>query len=195
MSQKKINSILEEIASNGSKWNVIMDNILDPNYEKKPELLSEITIQLYDKIEETEKAYQQGWFRFYFTAICCNQVKSSTSSFHRNCRETLNTRHNKYFNKIVVEMEHGWTAKEHKELQINQKLRLKLIKQASKRADLKSKWIESEMARLHLKEGLSFRKIESYYEGTIKYTRAHQLFSRWKKKFNIELQKLVKSNS
>ncbi len=167
-----------------------MDNILAPNYHLKPALLSEVAIQLYNQKKKAETAYKDGWFKFLFISMCSNQVKSSTSSFHRINRQTLSTRHNKYFDKINDEMNSGFSIEEHEDLQENQSHQLTLIRTAMKNVEPHCQWVENEMGRLHYGEGLSFRKIESFYEGAIKYTRAFQLFKRWEIKFLEELKRL-----
>ncbi len=189
--EKKITQILEEIADVNSEWSAIMDNIISPNYEMKPELLSEVAMHIYNNRANVKKALDGGWFRFFFISMCSQQIKSSRSSFHINCRQTLDSRHNHNFDKICQEMESGFSIREHEEIKQEQSRKTQLIKLAMDKAAPNCEWVECEMARLHLIEGLSFRKIESFYEGAIKYTRAHQLYKRWKNKFDIELENLL----
>lgn len=81
-------TILNLICSAGTIYDEIIDQIIQPNYHQKPELISELAISFLTNEEKVNKALQQNYFQYYFINAVKNQVHSSTSSFHKNCRKT-----------------------------------------------------------------------------------------------------------
>jgi hypothetical protein len=51
-----------------------------------PELISELAIGFLENEEKVNEVIKQGWFKYYFIRSCVNQIKSSTSGFHKNTR-------------------------------------------------------------------------------------------------------------
>ena len=168
-----------------------MDNILSPNLHLKSALISELTIHLYNQKEKTEKAYNEGWFKFYFISICKNQIQSNRSSFHVNVRQSLDARHNKYFNKIQDSM-NGFSIEEQEENELSENYNSALYIQAKKNLEIKCSWVENEMAKKHWEEGMTFREIQKYYDNALAYSRAFQLCKAWKEKLIQEIN-LLKS--
>ena len=82
----KINDILIEITTKGSIYDEIMNNLLSPRFELKPELISEISLSFLENKEKIEKVYEMGYFKYYFINTIKNQVHSNTSPFHKNIR-------------------------------------------------------------------------------------------------------------
>ena len=62
----KINDILIEITKRGSIYDDIMNNLLTPRIDLKPELISEISISFLENKEKIEKVYEMGYFKYYF---------------------------------------------------------------------------------------------------------------------------------
>jgi hypothetical protein len=62
----KINNILIEITKKGSIYDEIMNNLLSPRFELKPELISEISLSFLENREKIEKVYEMGYFKYYF---------------------------------------------------------------------------------------------------------------------------------
>jgi hypothetical protein len=81
-----LNNILKEIATPSSIYYEIMMNIITPNYHLIPELISEISIGFLTNQKSVNKSIEEGWFKYYFIRTCTNQIKSSTSGFHKNTR-------------------------------------------------------------------------------------------------------------
>lgn len=82
----KINDILIEITTKGSIYDEIMNNLLSPRLNLKPELISEISLSFLENREKIEKVYEMGYFKYYFINTIRNQVHSNTSPFHKNIR-------------------------------------------------------------------------------------------------------------
>lgn len=82
----KINDILIEITTKGSIYDEIMNNLLSPRFELKPELISELSISFLENKDKIEKVYEMGYFKYYFINSVKNQVHSNTSPFHKNIR-------------------------------------------------------------------------------------------------------------
>jgi hypothetical protein len=82
----KINDILIEITTKGSIYDEIMNNLLSPRFELKPELISELSLSFLENREKIEKVYEMGYFKYYFINSVKNQVHSNTSPFHKNIR-------------------------------------------------------------------------------------------------------------
>lgn len=82
----KINDILVEMTTRGSIYDEIMNNLLNPRTDLKPELISELSISFLENGEKIEQIYNQGYFKYYFINCVKNQVHSNTSSFHKNIR-------------------------------------------------------------------------------------------------------------
>jgi hypothetical protein len=81
-----INDILKEISTEGTIWDEIIENIIYPNTHLKPELISEIALSYLENKEKIEKTWDDGYFKYYFINTVRNQVRSNTSSFHKNIR-------------------------------------------------------------------------------------------------------------
>jgi hypothetical protein len=79
-----IRKILEEIATPNSQYDIILDNILKPNYHLKNELISELAISFLEKEDKVNEVIKNGYFKFYFIRACVNNIKSNTSPFYRN---------------------------------------------------------------------------------------------------------------
>ena len=89
----KINDILTEITNKGSIYDEIIDNIITPRFDLKPELISEIAISFLENKIKIEEVYRLGYFKYYFINTVRNQIHSNTSSFHKNIR----IKDNEYF--------------------------------------------------------------------------------------------------
>jgi hypothetical protein len=63
-----------------------MRNIITPNFHLIPELISELSIGFLENEEKVNDVIKAGWFKYYFIRSCVNQIKSSTSGFHKNTR-------------------------------------------------------------------------------------------------------------
>lgn len=83
-----IENILREVYTKGSIYDEIVDNILYPKLDQKGELLSEISLYYLENKEKIERVYEEGYFKYYFINTVKNQVRSKTSSFHKNIRIT-----------------------------------------------------------------------------------------------------------
>jgi hypothetical protein len=83
-----IDDILREIVTEGTIWDEIIENIIHPNSHLKPELISEISLGYLENKEKIEDVWEKGYFKYYFINTVRNQIRSNTSSFHKNIRIT-----------------------------------------------------------------------------------------------------------
>jgi hypothetical protein len=81
-----IEQTLEEIAKKGSIYDEIINNIIQPNFHLKPELISELAISFLQNREKVQHALDNNYFVYYFVRTVKNQVHSNTSGFHKNTR-------------------------------------------------------------------------------------------------------------
>lgn len=81
-----IERILEEIAQKGSIYDEIINNIIQPRFDLKPELISELAISFLENRTKVQQAIDNNYFLYYFIRSCKNQVHSKTSGFHKNTR-------------------------------------------------------------------------------------------------------------
>jgi hypothetical protein len=81
-----IRQILEEIATKGSVYDEIMDNLLTPHLHLKPELISELAISFLENETKVNEVIQQNYFLYYFIRAAKNNIASNTSPFHKNVR-------------------------------------------------------------------------------------------------------------
>lgn len=81
-----IRQLLVQIATKGSVFDEIMDNLLTPNLHLKPELLSELSISFLENEKKVNEVIKGNYFLYYFIRACSNNIKSNTSPFHKNVR-------------------------------------------------------------------------------------------------------------
>ena len=81
-----LRQILTEICKKGSIYDEIIDNIIRPRYDLKPELISEISISFLENEEKVSEVIKAGYFTYYFIRAVKNNVHSNTSPFHKNTR-------------------------------------------------------------------------------------------------------------
>ena len=81
-----IRQILEEIATEGSIYDEVLNNILHPNLHLKPELISELAISFLENENKVNEVIKANYFLYYFIRAAKNNVASSTSPFHKNVR-------------------------------------------------------------------------------------------------------------
>lgn len=81
-----IERILEEIAQKGSVYDEIINNIIQPRFDLKPQLISELAISFLENRQKVQQAIDNDYWLFYFIRACKNQVHSKTSGFHKNTR-------------------------------------------------------------------------------------------------------------
>jgi len=148
----KINDILIEITTRGSIYDDIMNNLLTPRIDLKPELISEISISFLENKEKIEKVYEMGYFKYYFINVIKNQVHSSTSPFHKNVRI-------KDYDYIqnYVDMADDTDIQE----KILFEERLNLVNDIYK--NTKKTWFEDKMWEEYFINGKTYRQIEAEY--------------------------------
>ena len=94
-----IRQVLEQIATKGSIYDEVMDNLLSPNTHLKPELISELAISFLENEKKVNEVIEANYFLYYFIRACSNNIKSSTSPFHKNVR----IKDNIYIDNIDIE--------------------------------------------------------------------------------------------
>ena len=81
-----IRQVLEQIATKGSIYDEVMDNLLSPNTHLKPELISELAISFLENEKKVNEVIAANYFLYYFIRAVSNNIKSNTSPFHKNVR-------------------------------------------------------------------------------------------------------------
>ena len=158
----KIDNILKQIATEGSIYDEIMDNILSStrNYtlDKKSELISEIAISMLSNQANVLKQYESNTFKYWFIRVVSNQVKSTTSPFYKNARETITSKFGtEDFNFNMYDEEEDDSIEQ---LQLIEN-RMKLIQQVRK--EINCTWFEAEVFKLYYDEGYTYRRIEEEF--------------------------------
>ncbi|CAA6810305.1 MAG: Unknown protein [uncultured Sulfurovum sp.] len=148
-------ALTEMVTPNTILYDAINKNLGSYNLHKRDELISEIAISLCSNRKKINKIIEKKEFLYYFLMILRNQIKSSTSSFHKNCRETITSNFNvvdKSFETIDVSNED--------EIEYNQMVEGKreLVKIA--RESVKVSWFDAEIFKLYFDEGMTYREIE-----------------------------------
>lgn len=148
-----IDDLLNEICKKNSIYDIIIDNIIAPNYDLKLPLISEIAISFLQNEGNIMKKYRQGEFRYYFARVVINQVKSKTSPLHRNHRSTLND---------LLGDKRDWDSlpevyddETEIDLKIDKELRLRAFRETKHLS-----WYESEICKMYFEQGYSTRQIE-----------------------------------
>jgi hypothetical protein len=80
-----LNKFLESLLDVDSEYYQIMLNIVQ-NENLIPPLVSEISLSYLENREQIESVIEQGYIKYFFIRTILNQVKSSTSPFHKNNR-------------------------------------------------------------------------------------------------------------
>lgn len=149
-----INQLLEEICRTNSLYDVIIDNIIAPNYHLKSPLISEIAVSFLSNEEKIMEVYSTGNFKYYFARVVMNQIKSKTSPLHLNHRTTLND---------MMGDKRDWDyipdVMDDSESEIDKKIDDELKHQSFEETKNDS-WYESEICNMHFVQGYSTRQIE-----------------------------------
>ena len=149
-----INDIMEDVCRKGSIYNEIIDNILYPRLDLKDALISEVAIYWLNSPDNVVKAWNEGYFKYYFIMTIKNQVKSSTSAFHKNVRIADH-----------IEYVDNYDESDDTEESINYKYfvenKLDDIENAKKYGGLK--WIEVQLFNEYFNCDKTYREIEDDY--------------------------------
>lgn len=81
-----LDDILKQMTTKGSIYDEIINNIIQPNYHLKPELISELSLSFLENRMKVEEVIKQNYFIYYFIRATKNQIHSNTSGFHKNTR-------------------------------------------------------------------------------------------------------------
>lgn len=81
-----IRQVLEQIATKGSIYDEILNNLLTPNLHLKSELISELAISFLENETKVNEVIRQNYFLYYFIRAAKNNIASNTSPFHKNVR-------------------------------------------------------------------------------------------------------------
>ena len=79
-----VRDILTEITTPNSIYDEIIDNVIRPNFQLKPELISELAISFLENEKKVNEVIKQGYFLYYFIRAVKNNVHSNTSPFYKN---------------------------------------------------------------------------------------------------------------
>lgn len=157
--ERKFNRIITECATDGTIYDEILDKFFPDSVSDKHELLSILTISFHRNMEKVVRAYEEGWFKYFFASAVKNQVCSSTSRFHADVRLTIAEKFEPKRDDIVYNTKSSVVDVEDLELVEE---RLKLLREC--KSDVVNSWYEGEMVRLYFDEGMTFRDIEAAYD-------------------------------
>jgi len=79
-----VRDILKEITTPNSIYDEIIDNVIRPNFQIKPELISELAISFLENEKKVNEVIKQGYFLYYFIRAVKNNVHSNTRPFYKN---------------------------------------------------------------------------------------------------------------
>lgn len=79
-----VRDILTQITTPNSIYDEIIDNVIRPNFQLKPELISELAISFLENEKKVNEVIKQGYFLYYFIRAVKNNVHSNTSPFYKN---------------------------------------------------------------------------------------------------------------
>jgi len=147
-----INTILTEITTPGSLYDEIMDNIITPRYDLKPELISELSISFLENRKKIETIYKDGFFKYYFINACRNQIHSSTSPFHKNNR--------------IMDFEYIDNANmqfDNDDIELKEEFEYKLDTIYTTYKKIKKSWFENAMFEEYFIKNKTYRQIEAEY--------------------------------
>jgi len=162
-----INDILEQICTKGSLYDEIMDTILESR-DSKSALISEISNYWLQSPDNVVKAYNEGYFKYYFIRTVKNQIHSNTSAYHKNHRinervtfgvniGTDNDSNEGCYHESLI-------LSEDEDDIINKILledKMERIEETMKNCNIK--WIEEQLFREYFYENKTYRQIEEEY--------------------------------
>lgn len=93
-----IRTILTQIATKGSIYDEVIDNIIRPNFQLKPELISELSISFLENEKKVDEVIDKGYFLYYFIRAVKNNVHSNTSPYYKN----ITIKDNIYYDNIEL---------------------------------------------------------------------------------------------
>jgi len=171
-------SILNYIASAGTIFDQIIDEMIKPNFHQKPELISELAVSFLGNEDTVNKALKNNYFEYYFIRAVKNQVHSKTSPFHKNCRLS-----------ICSDIEPEWFDKEEDTSDIEYKMLNERQNDVLNEVlnSVHVTYFQSEIFKLYYYEGLSYRQIEK--EHGVDHVLCHSTVKRVKKLINEQIKK------
>jgi RNA polymerase sigma factor (sigma-70 family) len=173
-------TILTLIASAGTVFDQIIDQIIQPNYHQKPELISELAISFMTNETKVNKALKDNYFEYYFINAVKNQVHSSTSSFHKNCRKT-----------ITSDVEIEWLDNHIDDS--DEEIQYKMLNERQNDAlnevldNTSVTYFQSEIFKMYYVEGKTYRQIEK--ECGVDHVLAHATVKKVKSKILEQIKK------
>jgi hypothetical protein len=169
---KNINEILTEIATKGSIYNDIIDNIRTQQDFNKDALISEIAISFIKNKDKIENLYNTNQLKYWFVKVVLNQVKSTTSPYHKNNKQTLlfklNYNPNESFDYFDVQIDDTDVDGDlNDNIDIEDKLQEELqyiaLEEARKVVDQDVSWFEQQMFIEYYDHNKTYRAIEAEY--------------------------------
>lgn len=155
--KQTVNDILEQIAQTGSIYDEIIDNILTSNKDLKGCLLSEIYLYILENQDKVQDVIDKKYFKYWFVRVIQNQVKSSTSPFYTNCRQTTNHK----FGTDAFQMELYDEADTGLDEALYKEELFAALEQA--RTEVLTTWFDSEVFRFYYDDDMTYRAIEAEY--------------------------------
>jgi hypothetical protein len=176
-----INQILEQICKGGSIYDEIINNLIQPRFDLKPQLISEVAISYLENATKIEDIYEKGYFQYYFIRTVKNQIHSSTSPF----RKAVTIKDNEFIDNFDF-------ADEDNEIQnkIDREEKINLIEDSFK--DIKKTWYKERIWNEYFYNKMSYRDIQKKY--SISYTYAWLLVDEMKQEIKNKINENGKNN-
>lgn len=84
------NEVVDKIAKERMVETIIGNVVGDATADTLNDLAQELYLQLLEDGQRTVELYEKKQLNFFLARIVCNQIKSSTSSYHRIYRAPMN---------------------------------------------------------------------------------------------------------
>jgi hypothetical protein len=171
-----VTTILNEICKNGGEFDEIINTIIAPNYHQKPELISELALSFYSNEKSILKAIQNNYFKYFFIRSVKNQVHSSTSSFHKNCRMSVGSELSENYDSLDDDFD--------LEKKILLEEKCDTIEKALQ--IIKVTFFEAELFKLYYYKNYTYRQIEREYniDHVLAYITVKKVVSKIKKQIS-----------
>jgi hypothetical protein len=170
-----VNEILEMICKKGSIYDEIINTMIQPRYDLKPQLISEIAISYLESGGKIEEVYKKGYFDYYFIRTVKNQIHSNTSPFRKMVTIT---------DRQIIDNVDFSDDTDHIDYMIDRENKINLIEDIFK--NTKKTWYEERIWEEYFYNGLSYRQIQDKYN--VSYTYAWLLVNNIKNKIKNEIE-------
>lgn len=180
-----INEICVGMCTDGNVYSDILLTNLGNDKHLKGALISELAMIMLSQPEKVVKALEEGWFKYWLVNVIKKQVRSSTSPFHKDNRQTgMAKGETLEINEEIIEIS------EDNDLEYKKMVEEEYNLLNECREELKVSFFDAEVFKLYFDEGLTYRQIEAEYN--IDHCLAWHSVKKTKKKLMKIIQKRKK---